>query len=43
LGVYHLKHLTDDAVDVFIFYLAGTDLFVTAAAVFQDQGTDVHR
>jgi len=36
LGIYHLKHLTDDSVNIIIFYLAGADLFVTAAAVFQD-------
>ena len=41
-GIDHLQHLTDDSVNIIIFYLAGADLFVTAAAVFQDQGTDVH-
>ena len=43
LCIYHLKDFCDDSVSIIIFYLAGADLFVTAAAVFQDHGTDIHR
>ena len=41
--VYDLQHLTDDSVNIIILDLAGADLLVTAAAVFQDQGADIHR
>ena len=41
--VYEFQHLTDDSINIVISDLAGADLLVTAAAVFQNQGADVHR